>query len=61
MVNGREGVTQADEMVAKILYKSNKPVVLAVNKIDNPEMRSEIYDFYSLGFGEPFRYQAPMD
>ncbi|MCY1028797.1 ribosome biogenesis GTPase Der, partial [Mammaliicoccus sciuri] len=54
MVNGREGVTQADEMVAKILYKSNKPVVLAVNKIDNPEMRSEIYDFYSLGFGEPF-------
>ncbi|MBN4908755.1 ribosome biogenesis GTPase Der [Staphylococcus sp. EG-SA-13] len=53
MVNGREGVTQADEMVAKILYKSNKPVVLAVNKIDNPEMRSEIYDFYSLGFGEP--------
>jgi len=54
MANGREGVTQADEMVAKILYKSNKPVVLAVNKIDNPEMRSEIYDFYSLGFGEPF-------
>ncbi len=54
MVNGREGVTQADEMVAKILYKSNKPVVLAVNKIDNPEMRSEIYDFYSLGSGEPF-------
>lgn len=54
MVNGREGVTQADEMVAKILYKSNKPVVLAVNKIDNPEMSSEIYDFYSLGFGEPF-------
>lgn len=54
MVNGREGVTQADEMVAKILYKSNKPVVLAVNKIDNPEMRSEIYDFYSLGFGEPY-------
>lgn len=54
MVNGREGVTQADEMVAKILYKSNKPVVLAVNKIDNPEMRSEVYDFYSLGFGEPF-------
>ncbi|GGI39868.1 ribosome biogenesis GTPase Der [Mammaliicoccus stepanovicii] len=54
MVNGREGVTQADEMVARILYKSNKPVVLAVNKIDNPEMRSDIYDFYSLGFGEPF-------
>ncbi|RFU65551.1 ribosome biogenesis GTPase Der [Peribacillus glennii] len=54
MVNGREGVTSADEEVAKILYKSKKPVVLAVNKIDNPEMREQIYDFYSLGFGEPF-------
>ena len=54
LTNGREGVTAADEEVAKILYKSKKPVVLAVNKIDNPEMRDHIYDFYSLGFGEPF-------
>lgn len=53
LVNGREGVTSADEEVAKILYRSNKPVVLAVNKIDNPEMREMIYDFYALGFGEP--------
>lgn len=54
IVNGREGVTSADEEVAKILYRSKKPVVLGVNKIDNPEMRSDIYDFYSLGFGEVF-------
>ena len=54
ITNGREGVTAADEEVAKILYRSKKPVVLAVNKIDNPEMREQIYDFYSLGFGEPF-------
>ncbi|NHM29113.1 ribosome biogenesis GTPase Der [Neobacillus terrae] len=54
LTNGREGVTSADEEVAKILYKSKKPVVLAVNKIDNPEMKDQIYDFYSLGFGEPF-------
>ncbi len=54
LTNGREGVTAADEEVAKILYKAKKPVVLAVNKIDNPEMRDQIYDFYSLGFGEPF-------
>ncbi|GMB07860.1 GTP-binding protein [Thermolongibacillus altinsuensis] len=53
MTNGRDGVTAADEEVAKILYRSNKPVVLAVNKIDNPEMREQIYDFYTLGFGEP--------
>jgi GTP-binding protein len=54
LTNGREGVTSADEEVAKILYKAKKPIVLAVNKIDNPEMRHMIYDFYALGFGEPF-------
>ena len=48
-----EGVTDADEKVAKILYRTDKPVILAVNKVDNPELRSEIYDFYSLGFGDP--------
>lgn len=54
LTNGREGVTSADEEVAKILYRANKPVVLAVNKIDNPDMRDYIYDFYALGFGEPY-------
>ncbi len=54
LTNGREGVTDADEHVAKILYKTKKPIVLAVNKIDNPEMREMIYDFYSLGFGDPY-------
>ena len=54
MTNGREGVTVADEEVAKILYKTKKPIVLAVNKIDNPDMRDMLYDFYTLGFGEPF-------
>jgi GTPase len=54
LTNGREGVTAADEIVAKILYRSQKPVVLGVNKIDNPEMREMVYDFYSLGFGEPY-------
>ncbi|KZZ86496.1 MULTISPECIES: ribosome biogenesis GTPase Der [Bacillaceae] len=54
MTNGREGVTAADEEVAKILYRTKKPVVLAVNKIDNPDMREAMYDFYALGFGDPF-------
>jgi GTP-binding protein len=52
--SAREGVTDADELVAKMLYRSNKPVVLAVNKVDNPELRSEIYEFYALGLGDPF-------
>lgn len=53
MTNGREGLTTADEEVAKILYRSKKPVVVAVNKVDNPDMRDTLYDFYALGFGEP--------
>jgi GTP-binding protein len=54
LVNGRDGVTAQDEQVAKILYRTKKPVILAVNKIDNPDMRNLIYDFYTLGMGEPF-------
>lgn len=54
LTNGREGVTAADEYVARILYKTKKPVVLAVNKVDNPDMKDMIYDFYALGMGEPF-------
>mgnify|MGYP001164616507 FL=1 len=54
LVNGKEGITAADEEVTKLLYKSNKPVVLGVNKIDNPEMQDSIYEYYSLGFGEPY-------
>lgn len=54
IVSGKEGLTSDDEQVAKILYRSDKPVVLAVNKVDNPEKREDIYDFYALGFGEPY-------
>ena len=49
----KEGITDADEYVTRILYKTHKPVILAVNKVDNPEMRNDIYDFYALGLGEP--------
>ncbi len=54
VVNVKNGVTDADEQVAQILYRSNKPVVLAVNKVDNPERRLDVYDFYQLGLGEPY-------
>ncbi|WP_367369493.1 ribosome biogenesis GTPase Der [Pediococcus parvulus] len=54
LVSVKEGITDADEKVARILYKADKPVILAVNKVDNAELRQEIYDFYSLGFGDPY-------
>ncbi|MGM9952521.1 MAG: ribosome biogenesis GTPase Der [Intestinibaculum porci] len=53
VVNGREGVLPEDELVARILQKSKKPVVLAVNKIDDVNFRDAIYDFYALGVGDP--------
>lgn len=53
VTNGREGVTREDEFVARMLQKSKKPVVLAVNKIDDSAFKDDIYDFYSLGIGDP--------
>lgn len=53
LVDGKAGVQQSDLDVASFLKKSNKPIVLAVNKIDNIKYNELIYDFYSLGLGEP--------
>ncbi|SDH08132.1 GTP-binding protein [Alteribacillus persepolensis] len=54
LTNGRDGVTGADEEVASMLHRSKKPIVLGVNKIDNVEMKDNIYEFYALGTGEVF-------
>ncbi len=54
IVDVRSGITPLDESIAQILYRSNKPVVLAVNKADNPEQRAQLYEFYALGLDEPF-------
>lgn len=53
-------VTDLDERIAHLLYRTKKPVILAVNKADNPEQRSDIYDFYSLGLGIRFLFQVVM-
>lgn len=53
MVDATAGVTPADEQVAEMLYRANKPVVVAANKVDNQNRQDWIYDFYTLGFGEP--------
>lgn len=54
VVDARDGVTPADEAVAELLYRSGKPVVVAVNKVDNREQADAMYDFYRLGFGEVY-------
>ena len=51
--DGREGVTSDDELVADMLRKSGKPCLLIVNKIDTLKQENDVYDFYSLGIGDP--------
>lgn len=53
VVDGKLGLNDDDYLVAKMLYKCNKPVILAVNKIDDTHLINNIYEFYSLGLGEP--------
>lgn len=53
IVDGKEGLTAADQEVATMLRKSKKPVVLVVNKIDNLKDEANMYEFYNLGIGDP--------
>ena len=53
VVNGQEGITMNDEYIVKLLRKSKKPVLLVVNKIDDISKINDMYDFYSLGIGDP--------
>ncbi len=50
IVDGKEGMTANDLAVRDILRKSNKKVIVAINKIDNNKAKDNIYDFYELGF-----------
>ena len=53
VVDCRSGVTDDDTFIAKLLYKTKKPVLLAVNKVDDQKFKENVYEFYSLGFGDP--------
>ena len=53
VVSGKEGITQDDQYIASLLRKTDKPVILAVNKIDDTDQLANIYEFYGLGIGEP--------
>ncbi len=58
IVDGREGLTAADEDVAHMLRRSSKPIVLAVNKVDHPKYEDSAFDFYALGIGTPITISA---
>jgi len=59
LVDARQGITSEDEEVAKILRRASKPVILVANKVDEfDKPNNNIYDFYSLGLGEPVMISA---
>ena len=58
IVDGLEGVTSVDSDIANILRQSNKPIFLAVNKVDSHNQITMISDFYSLAIGEPIAISA---
>jgi len=58
LVDGREGLTAADEEVAEMLRRTRKPVVLGVNKVDARKFEENAYEFYALGLGNPFTISA---
>ena len=53
VVDGRNGLTGDDEYIARLLKKSKKPVILAVNKIDDISMINDVFEYYQLGIGDP--------
>jgi GTP-binding protein len=52
LVDAKTGITDLDQSVVKLLRKSNKQVVLAVNKVDNSRLLEDAVEFYNLGLGE---------
>ena len=58
VVDGRAGLTSADEEVAKILRNANKPVIVAVNKIDSTQLDMNVFEFYNVGLGDPIGISA---
>ncbi|MEG0374806.1 MAG: ribosome biogenesis GTPase Der [Raoultibacter sp.] len=58
VVDGKAGINGEDEEVARILRKTDKPVMLVVNKMDTPNRFDEMYEFYQLGLGDPWPVSA---
>lgn len=58
VVDGKQGLTPADQEVSNILRNSGKPVILVVNKIDSANQEANIWEFYALGIGDPIGISA---
>ncbi len=50
VVNVRDGITDNDQVIANMLYKVKKPIIVAVNKLDDKSFETNMYEFYQFGF-----------
>ncbi|MGI6145241.1 MAG: ribosome biogenesis GTPase Der [Clostridia bacterium] len=58
IVDGKSGITPQDEIIADLLRKTQKPVILVVNKVEQFKNNLDFYEFYQLGLGEPIPISA---
>lgn len=58
MVDVETGITDLDQTMADMLRRQKKPVILAVNKVDNTQRQTDAYEFYALGLGDPITFSS---
>jgi GTP-binding protein len=58
LVDVKDGAIAADEEIAEVLRAANKPIILAVNKVDSAKQANQVADFHRLGIGEPISISA---
>lgn len=58
VADSKNGLTSDDKMIAKLLYRCKKSIILAINKVDDQKYLDSLYEFYQLGFGDPIAISA---
>ena len=58
VVDGKHGLSVEDDLIATLLRKQNKKVIVAINKIDNKKSNENVYDFYKFGFDDYIEVSA---
>ena len=58
LVDAKDGAIAADEEIADVLRAANRPIILAVNKVDSAKQANQVAEFYHLGMGEPIAISA---
>lgn len=60
VTDGREGLTSIDRDIAEVLRKTQKPIIVTLNKVDTKHQSKHFYEYYELGMGEPIEISASL-